>query len=174
LRIAAKIDEGHVSQEIIFYCMSELPWKFNVENDNLFSIFTFAELSKQNITSEKLYLWPTPIDIIERYQFYLNQLSTSNYLSLGTEVFYNCTMQRFGPMCQYQLYFHYPFHLSLYDIVRDFQLQHEYHPINLTCYIDLECNRGPDPSCLDWSEICDGKIDCLDGGFDEEHCWLFE
>ncbi|CAF1686764.1 unnamed protein product, partial [Adineta ricciae] len=23
---------------------------------------------------------------------------------------------------------------------------------------------------LDWSEICDGKVDCLDGGEDEKHC----
>jgi hypothetical protein len=29
-------------------------------------------------------------------------------------------------------------------------------------------------SCLDWSEICDGKIDCLDSGVDEEHCWQLE
>jgi hypothetical protein len=28
--------------------------------------------------------------------------------------------------------------------------------------------------CLDWTEICDGQIDCLDGGFDEEQCWQLE
>jgi hypothetical protein len=38
----------------------------------------------------------------------------------------------------------------------------------------LKCNRGPFPSCLDWTEICDGKVDCLDGEYDEEHCWQLE
>ena len=51
---------------------------------------------------------------------------------------------------------------------------YEYNPTNFTCYTHLKCNRGPFPSCLDWTEICDGKIDCLDGGFDEEHCWQLE
>ncbi|CAF3983718.1 unnamed protein product [Rotaria sordida] len=34
--------------------------------------------------------------------------------------------------------------------------------------------RSANWTCLDWSEICDGKIDCLDGGHDEEHCWQLE
>ncbi|CAF1373254.1 unnamed protein product [Adineta steineri] len=38
----------------------------------------------------------------------------------------------------------------------------------------LKCYRGPEPSCLDWREICDGKIDCLDGNADEENCYLLE
>ncbi|CAF1014099.1 unnamed protein product [Adineta steineri] len=40
----------------------------------------------------------------------------------------------------------------------------------LTCYTHLKCNRGYEPACLDWSDICDGKVDCLDGNYDEEHC----
>ncbi len=51
---------------------------------------------------------------------------------------------------------------------------YEYNPTNFTYYTHLKCNRGPFPSCLDWSEICDGKVDCLDGNFDEEHCWQLE
>ncbi len=36
-----------------------------------------------------------------------------------------------------------------------------------TCYRFLNgCNHG---LCLDWCEICDGKIDCLNGE-DEEWC----
>ena len=34
----------------------------------------------------------------------------------------------------------------------------------------MTCDRGPLPSCLDWREICDGKIDCLDDGADERNC----
>ncbi|CAF4217863.1 unnamed protein product, partial [Rotaria magnacalcarata] len=32
-------------------------------------------------------------------------------------------------------------------------------------------NRGSPLICLDWCEICDGKIDCLDGGEDEKYCF---
>jgi hypothetical protein len=38
----------------------------------------------------------------------------------------------------------------------------------------LECNRDPSPSCLEWSEICDGKIDCLDTHLDGKYCWQLE
>jgi hypothetical protein len=34
----------------------------------------------------------------------------------------------------------------------------------------LQCNRGPAPICLDWREICDGRIDCLGDGIDEKQC----
>ncbi|CAF1669135.1 unnamed protein product, partial [Adineta ricciae] len=44
----------------------------------------------------------------------------------------------------------------------------------LSCYIHLNCHRGYSPACLDWTEICDGKVDCLDGNSDEEHCWQLE
>jgi len=38
----------------------------------------------------------------------------------------------------------------------------------------LECNRGPIPACLDWSEVCDGKINCLNNGLDEKYSWQLE
>ncbi|CAF1490982.1 unnamed protein product [Rotaria magnacalcarata] len=34
----------------------------------------------------------------------------------------------------------------------------------------MKCDRGSSHICLDWREICDGKIDCLDGGEDEKYC----
>ncbi|CAF0990589.1 unnamed protein product [Adineta steineri] len=43
----------------------------------------------------------------------------------------------------------------------------------MTCYIHLQCNRGSSFACLDWSEICNGIIDCMDG-IDEQYCWLME
>jgi hypothetical protein len=55
--------------EMISYCLSELPSKFN-----FLSKFTFLELSRQNISSEQLCIWSAPINLIERYQFYLNRL----------------------------------------------------------------------------------------------------
>jgi hypothetical protein len=104
-----------------------------------------------------------PIDLIERYQFYLNRLSNEN---ASSDVFYNCTMPRFGPQCQYELHYHSSFN----EILNDFYSRFGYEPTNLSCYIHLKCNRGPLSSCLDWGEICNGQIDCIDGGLDEEHC----
>jgi hypothetical protein len=43
----------------------------------------------------------------------------------------------------------------------------------------MNCNRVSDHgktegACLDWREICDGKVDCINGGHDEEQCWQLE
>ncbi|CAF2978242.1 unnamed protein product [Rotaria sp. Silwood2] len=63
---------------------------------------------------------------------------------------------------------------SLNEFIQDFYLRNQYKPTTLTCYNHLQCNRGVNSTCLDWSEICDGKIDCLNDAVDEEQCWLFE
>ncbi|CAF3176274.1 unnamed protein product [Rotaria sp. Silwood2] len=154
--------------------MNELPSKFYIEKNDMFPKYTFAELSKLNITSQQLYIWSASIDIVERYQFYLNQLSTINDTSLAIKIFYNCTLPRFGSMCQYEIISYHQNHSSLYEIIHDYYRIYEYNPINFTCYTHLQCNRGPFPACLDWSEVCNGQFDCLDGKFDEEHCWQLE
>ncbi|CAF3948757.1 unnamed protein product, partial [Rotaria sp. Silwood1] len=59
-------------------------------------------------------------------------------------------------------------------MIHNFYRNNPYEPTVFTCYTHLKCNRGPHPSCLDWSEICDGKVDCLDGGLDEQNCWQLE
>ncbi|CAF4318425.1 unnamed protein product, partial [Rotaria sp. Silwood2] len=42
---------------------------------------------------------------------------------------------------------------------------------NLSCCIYLQCNCGGlFRACLDWREICNGKIDCINGGIDEAYC----
>jgi hypothetical protein len=66
-------------------------------DNNLGEKFTFAQLSKENITGQQLYLWSAPIDLIEKYQFYLNQLSKSEIGSMTEEFFYNCSLPNFGP-----------------------------------------------------------------------------
>ncbi|CAF4588473.1 unnamed protein product [Rotaria sp. Silwood2] len=174
IRVPASIDEANIKHEIISYCMNDLPSKFHIENKDIFPKFTFAELSKLSITSEQLYVWSAPIDLVERYQFYLNLLLTSNAIPLEKQVFFNCTLPRFGSMCQYEIIYYHSNHSSLYEIIHEYYRSYEYNPINLTCYTHLQCNRGPFPACLDWSEICDGQVDCLDGDFDEEHCWQLE
>ncbi|CAF4102331.1 unnamed protein product, partial [Rotaria sordida] len=78
------------------------------------------------------------MDIVERYQFYLNHLSILNQSSfMATQLFYNCTLPRFGPLCQYSLDNYISHNSSLYEIIYNFY-QHEYNPINLTCYTHLE------------------------------------
>ncbi|CAF3312330.1 unnamed protein product [Rotaria sp. Silwood2] len=113
------------------------------------------------------------MDLAERYQFYLNQLPISNETSMSTQLFYNCTLPQFGSMCQYSIDDYDPLQSSLNEIIYQFY-SHQYEPTTFTCYVHLQCDRGPTPSCLDWSEICDGKIDCMDGGRDEEYCWQLE
>ncbi|CAF3572262.1 unnamed protein product, partial [Adineta steineri] len=171
IRLASNLNREDYTREISSYCMSESSLKFYIENDNSFQTFSFANLTKMNITSEDLYFWSTPIDIIEQYQFYL----LSNDSSLAEQILYNCTLPRFGSMCQYEFYYYHENYSSLYEMIHGYyQLYSKYRQINITCYTHLKCNRGYSPACLDWTEICDGKIDCLDGEYDEEHCWELE
>ena len=163
--------QQELGSRMIPYCMSELSSKFKIEDDDLFPKFTFASLSKENITSYELYLWSAPIDLIERCQFYLNQ---PTIITANTDVFYNYTMPRFGPQCQYELHYHYSHHSSLQKIVEDFYNSDKYDPTVSTCYTLIKCNHGPSSICLDWREICDGQINCLDDGIDEEYCWELE
>ena len=80
----------------------------------------------------------------------------------------------FGPKCEYVLSIYQSDYSSLDELLHDYYCSNRYQPMIMTCYTHLQCNRGLPPSCLDWSEICDGKVDCLDGGQDEENCWLIE
>jgi hypothetical protein len=157
-----------INHEIMLYCMNEFSSKFHIEEKrNSFPNFTFFELSKQKISIKELYLWSASIDLIENYQFYLNEFD----FSLSKEIFFNCTLPRFGPQCQYEFDSYYS---NFDEVIHEYYRINEYDPITLTCYTHLKCSRGPFPSCLDWSEICDGKFDCLDGKFDEEHCWQLQ
>jgi hypothetical protein len=79
---------------------------------------------------------------------------------MWNEMFYNCTLPYFGPKCQYVLNDYKSSYISLDEIVHDYYRYNRYQPTLMTCYIHLEYNRGPFPSCLDWTEICDGKVDC--------------
>jgi len=157
-------DERH----ILSFCMSELPSKFNIKpNNDIDQIYTFNQLVEKNVTIEQLYQWSASIDLIEQYQVYLNDRKSL----LGNETFYNCTLPYFGPQCQYVFKDLNYSKLSLDKMIEDYYYLHEYEPMLFTCYEHLKCNRGPSSACLDWTEICDEKIDCLDGGLDEEHCW---
>ncbi|CAF1154595.1 unnamed protein product [Adineta ricciae] len=168
--LASNMKYAKVTQQISSYCMNEPSWKFYIETDSSLQTFSFSDLVKLNITSDDLYLWSTPIDTIEQYQIYLE---TKNF-SLSKWIFHNCTLPRFGPMCQYELYSYHENYSSLYELIHDYYENYNDPMENITCYTHIQCHRGYSPACLDWTEICDGKADCLDGNFDEEHCWQLE
>ncbi len=75
-------------------------------------------------------------------------------------------MFSFGNQCQYR------FELNVSSFTEIVQAQflaatagiEAENDIIGSCYIHLKCNLGPPPACLDWREICDGKVDCMDGG----------
>ena len=159
-------------QQIIQYCLDQCLTKdFNQLNDHQ-SQLSFSQLAEQNVSSHQLYLWSAPIDLVERYQIYLDQPPSFFKTSMETNSFYNCTWPRFGPWCEYIFDFDESEQIfgSLSEFIHQFYVTHRYEPKTLTCYEHLQCNRGPSPSCLDWTEICDGYTDCLDGGKDEENC----
>ncbi|CAF1457168.1 unnamed protein product [Adineta ricciae] len=149
--------------------MSELSSKFSVKTDNSVEIFYFDDLVKKNITSQQLYEWSVPIDTIEQYEYYLE----SNDSSWQKQPVYICTLPRFGPMCQYQLYYDLGEYGTFSKLVSYYRYDNDFIS-DTTCFTHLKCNRSPLPICLDWSEICDGVVNCLDGNLDEEHCWQLE
>ncbi|CAF3796622.1 unnamed protein product, partial [Rotaria sordida] len=135
--------------------------------------FTLYALHQLNVTVEQLLSWSAPIDLIEKYVFYINQSDTNNMLS--TETFYNCTKPWFGTQCQYS--FGLGMTMSLDNIIRSILqekfLNDQMGEIvqNLTCYTHIKCYRGSSLICLDWREICNGHIDCIDEGNDENQCF---
>ena len=154
--------------EIVSYCLSELPSEFIIDERYLTSKYTFNELAHQNITTEQLYSWSAAIDLIEQYQFYLDHEN----LLFEQQIFYNCTLPRFGSKCQYELhYYDHSLDSNLNEMIHEFYSTY-FREIStdISCYIHLTCRRA----CLDWREICDGIIDCIDDRIDEEHCWQLE
>ena len=173
LHVAAPVDKDSDPREIVSYCMGEWPSAGNTHMRNGGRTFSFADLQQEGITSEQLYLWSAPMDVAEKYQSYLNESSMHKETSLALRLFYNCTPPNFGPLCQYSFDDDNPYETSLNEIVHSIY-QVNYNPSTLTCYTHLQCDRGSASACLDWSEICDGQVHCLDGGRDEEHCWQLE
>ncbi|CAF3605898.1 unnamed protein product [Adineta steineri] len=173
LHVAVSNEFKNDPSQMILYCMSEWPSKWNIQTNNFDKNFTFADLSILNVTSQQLYMWSAPMDIVEDYQFYLDQLQNSNETSLSMQVYYNCTLPRFGPMCQYSLDMHQPNHESLNEILADYYNSDSYDQFLPTCYTYLQCNPDISSLCFDWSDICNNIIQCING-IDEEHCSQLE
>ncbi|CAF1003630.1 unnamed protein product [Adineta steineri] len=169
-----------IPYQIIQYCIrpteSQNKDHKTLINGSILSVFTFGELSKQNISTSDLLSWSAPVDLIERYEQYIATLNSS----LESEEFYNCTSSWFGSFCQYT------FNLdATFDNIVKQTFEAKYTKdcdlrlilpriTNMTCYEHLKCNRGPTPMCLDWHEICDGQIHCIGSGVDETNCFELE
>ncbi|CAF4636304.1 unnamed protein product, partial [Rotaria socialis] len=137
--------------------------------------FTFEQLYHLNVTAQQLLSWSASINLAEQYHHYINQVDAS---FLSNETFLNCTQSWFGSDCQYS--FELNEVLSFHDILQMIfeakwkYINLSYTATNLTCYMHLKCDRGGSSLCLDWREICNGRIDCLDGGADEIECLELE
>ena len=166
------------SHQIIPYCMrpsitTNSQHATILRSSSSFNI-PFETLKNLNVTTKDLLSWVAPMDLAERYQSYLD---SSNFI-LTDEVFHNCTAPWFGSLCQYTFDSNEP----IADIVRKTFIakQNGTNPVpisditNLTCYVHIDCNRGRAPLCLDWREVCNGEIDCLNDGIDEKHCLQLE
>ena len=161
--------------QIIEYCI-RFELNESVVDNEIHPRFSFEDLQQANITSDQLYTWSAPVDLIEHYQSYLENKNSSS----SKFWFYNCTYPWFGTRCEYSFdksessFFQ---QVETSFLTKRAVFAPEYQKIS--CYIHLQCDRAggrgliPD-ACLDWREICDGKVDCIDGGHDEEHCWLLE
>jgi len=155
-----------------FYCFSESPSQFHINIDKSISKFTFDQLKQNNISVQQLFNWSAPIDLIENYQIYLNKIS----LTFTNQTFYNCSLQRFGLQCQYELvYYPLNYHnLTLYNIIHETSLLVDRQTQISTCYVHLKCDYSTTSICLDWTDICNGQINCLNDGIDEKDCWQLE
>ena len=153
-------------EEVLSFCLTQSMSKWNIQLHHFEQQkFTFDQLRKQNITTEQLYQWSASIDLIEQYQFYL----ISNQSSLSQNLFYNCTTPRFGPQCQYEFIYFPSQDNTLTELISAFY-QIQYKPKDLTCYVHLECDRGSKYICLDWTEIFDGYVNCINSQIDEQFC----
>lgn len=158
--------------QIISYCLrpfAEKEWENSfIIQDNILSNLTFDELKTMNISGQDLISWSAPVDLVENYESYLNGFKPFGAL----DRFYNCTPLWFGTFCQFtfnsnQLFtkivketFTAKHAARIYDYENP-RIRSNLDITNLTCYIHIKCNRGLLPMCLDWREVCDGRIDCL-------------
>jgi hypothetical protein len=171
------LEYPHIRIETMEYCLrptndKQLNVNFvNLRDENL----TFDELYYLNISEVNLISLSTTIDLIEKYADFLNDKNKRSLLSKN--VYYKCRKPWFGNRCEYsfELYNSRDSKIVVSDAL-NFKKRYgtRVNAIDRTCYINIKCNRGGSSICLDWREICNGQIDCLNNGEDEKECFQLE
>lgn len=152
--ISSKFDEIHQ------YCRRST---FSSSYD-MFSSFTFNQLRSMGITYQQLYEWNAPTDLIEEY-----------IAGKNTGLFVNCSNTTwFGSKCEYT----FDSKKDFTTIIKDQYSARKNVPNDLSLYTNGTCYEMNNTDCesiicLDWREICDGKIDCKNG-YDERYCQKLE
>ena len=107
-------DKDHFQFDCLYYYLNDSPnsdfLKYcirPVDNRSLTMVdvfnplhrnFNFDQLYHLNVTSYEILLWSSSIDLAERYQDFIDELSQT---PLSNEQFFNCTPPWFGARCQY-------------------------------------------------------------------------
>jgi hypothetical protein len=88
---------GH---QIIPFCRRDnIDDNLNSPSDNIPS-FTFSELRKKNVSNVQLIEWSVPVDLVERYQAFIENID--NAATNGFVRVYNCSASGgFGQFCHY-------------------------------------------------------------------------
>ncbi|CAF1276482.1 unnamed protein product, partial [Didymodactylos carnosus] len=169
------------------YCLRQQ----QTDNRSLFTneatvenIYKFVELHEMNITSGQMLFnwWSASVDIVEQYEIYLQ----TNNTRMNDYVYCKCRKPWFGPHCEFKFdtddndtttsnftKFAQNQFLKKSLVKTESRINHGeiFKYTNGTSYIGLECIRYG--IGLDWREICDGKIDRVNGE-DEENCFQLE
>jgi hypothetical protein len=130
-------------------------------------LWSFSELQQNRVTVDELLNWLIPFEIIEQYADYLsfNSVSFNNNTTIC-----NCTMNRIGARCEYELMSR---STSSATVIRDQLGNNVIRDEELPTSIvnDMPCDAGV--LDLEWRQVCDGIINCEDA-VDEQNCYLLE
>ncbi|CAF1391268.1 unnamed protein product [Adineta ricciae] len=122
-------------------------------DENLITKLDVKTLKHHGIIGEDLLGWFLPMNISEKYE-----ISNRTF-------FYNCSSPWFGTKCEFQFSYDPSITFSEIFIRRSTQSENAG-----TCYRFIENCQGKSwLFCLDWREICNRRIDCLNSE-DERYC----
>ncbi|CAF2972286.1 unnamed protein product, partial [Rotaria sp. Silwood2] len=159
-----------IKHQIVSFCRRDNFQEENFTIDKNIPVLSFYDMYQRNVSSVQLYLWSANLDVIEEYEAF-SQNPSNRHINESSLKFYNCSSKhKFGRFCQYSFGFQIPFD----HLVESVLTKTHAAPFMTTCYEHLNCTRDEIPWCLDWREICDGKVDCWPIPVDEHNCEMLE
>jgi hypothetical protein len=89
------------SHQIIPFCRRDNIDDGLISPGNIVPSFTFPELREKNVSSAQLIVWSVPIDLVERYQAFIE--NADSIVTSGSVRVYNCSaVGLFGQFCHYK------------------------------------------------------------------------